>query len=373
MMRPSPPEEDHPMTAHPSSSARPVRRRGAALALAAVAALVLSGCTAAQTERRLNAEHGDVEAECPWEPDESVTGTVRVGYQLLPSGDLIVRDQQLLETCMPNAEIRWTQYASGADVVQAFGGDSLEISTVGSSPTVKALSAPLDLPVEVVWIQDVIGEAEALLGAPGVTELEDLREGTVGVPFGSTAHFSLLALLDQEGLRDEVTVVNLSGDAMLGAWQSDEVDAVYIWDPTLGELEADGGTRLVSSAQAAEIGAPTFDLSVATTDFAEQNPEFMTQWTRAQDWSVQMLQEDPERAAQILALQMGSEPDTVRTQIEGTGYLRAAEQQEQFFDGPLTDVMVDTADFLVQQEEIDAVAPDDHYRQRVDGRFLEAN
>lgn len=348
------------------------RRRSAALALAAVGALVLSGCTAAQTERRLNAEHGDVAAECPWTPDESVTGTVRLGYQLLPSGDLIVRDQQILELCMPNADIQWTQYSSGADVVQAFGGASLDIATVGSSPATKALSAPLDLPIEVVWIQDVIGEAEALVGAPGITDLEDLRGGTVGVPFGSTAHFSLLALLEEKGLAQDVTVVNLSGDAMLGAWQSGEVDAVYIWDPTLGELEADGGTRLISSTEAAEIGAPTFDLSAASTAFAEQNPAAMEQWTRAQDWAVQMLQDDPDRAAQILALQMGSDQEAVRSQIEGTGYLRAAEQQEQFFSGPLGEVLIDTADFLAPQEEIDEVAPAEHYRERVDGSFLEA-
>ena len=111
--------------------------------------------------------------------------------------------------------------------------------------------------------------------------LEDLRGGSVGVPFGSTAHFSLLALLEQEGLSDEVTVINLSPDALLGAWQSGEIDAAYIWDPTLGELEADGGTRLVSSTQAAEIGAPTFDLSAADSAFAEENPEAMEQWTRS--------------------------------------------------------------------------------------------
>ena len=348
-----------------------IRRGSVVVSLAAVAALLLSGCTAAQTERRLNAEHGGAVAECPWEADESVTGTIDLGYQLLPSGDLIVRDQQVLETCMPNADIRWTQYASGAEVVQGFGGDSLDIATVGSSPAVKALSVPLDLPVEVVWIQDVIGESEALIGAEGITDLEDLRGGSVGVPFGSTAHFSLLALLEQEGLSDEVTVINLSPDALLGAWQSGESDAAYIWDPTLGELEADGGTRLVSSTQAAEIGAPTFDLSAADSGFAEENPEAMEQWTRAQDWAVQMLQDDPDRAAEILALQMGSDTETVRRQIDGTGYLRAGEQQEQFFSGPLADALIDTGDFLDQQGEIDAPADPQHYRDAVASSAVE--
>jgi hypothetical protein len=37
----------------------------------------------------------------------------------------------------------------------------------------------------------------------------------------------------------------------------------------------------------------------------------MEQWTRAQDWAVQMLQDDPDRAAEILALQMGSDTEPI--------------------------------------------------------------
>ena len=138
-----------------------------------------------------------------------------------------------------------------------------------------------------------------------------------------------------------------------------------------GELEADGGTRLVSSTQAAEIGAPTFDLSAADSGFADENPEAMEQWTRAQDWAVQMLQDDPDRAAEILALQMGTDTETVRRQIDGTGYLRAGEQQEQFFSGPLADALIDTGDFLDQQGEIDAPADPQHYRDAAASSAIE--
>ena len=56
---------------------------------------------------------------------------------------------------LPDATIEWSNFASGGDVVQAFGAGSLDIGLAGSSPATKALSAPLDLPVKVIWIHDV--------------------------------------------------------------------------------------------------------------------------------------------------------------------------------------------------------------------------
>ena len=66
--------------------------------------------------------------------------------------------QFILENCLPEATIEWNNFASGGDVVQAFGAGSIDIGLAGSSPSTKALSAPLDLDVKVIWIHDVIGE-----------------------------------------------------------------------------------------------------------------------------------------------------------------------------------------------------------------------
>lgn len=340
----------------------------ATIALTALAA----GCTS--SEEATETANDNASVDCPWEADESVSGTVRVGYQILPVGDLIVKDRGLLEACLPEADIEWTQYASGGDVVQAFGSGSLEIGTVGSSPAAKALSAPLDLDVRVVWIQDVIGDAEALVAKdPDVSSVADLKGATIGVPFSSTAHFSLLAALIDAGLdpAKDVTIINLAPEAILGAWQGDQIDAAYIWDPTLGELMADG-TKLLSGKQVAEMGAPTFDLSVASGEFLQSSPEFMETWTRAQDWAVDLINDDPAEAAESIAVEMGVETTVVESQLAGTTYLTAAEQQEAYFQGELARVLGETAVFLAGQGEIDAPSDAAHYTESVDGAAMTA-
>lgn len=332
-------------------------------AAAGVAAIALTGCVEAGRSSSAAATGGDASSACPWASDDSVTGSFRVGYQILPSGDLVVKDLGVLEACMPSADITWTQYASGGDVVQAFGSDSLDIGVAGSSPTVRALSAPLDLAVEVVWIQDVIGDAEALVAKDlGVTDVAGLRGARIGVPFSSTAHFSLLAALQDAGIdpSTDVEVINLAPDAILGAWQGDQIDAAYIWDPTLGEIRGDG-EAIVTGRDVSAAGAPTFDFSAATTEFVDANPAFMEQWTRAQDWAVEMILDDPATAAASIAVQMSSDAGTVEAQLAGTTYLRAADQESEYFSGPLGPLLEDTAVFLNEQGEIDGVQPAQDY------------
>ena len=82
----------------------------------AVLVLALTGCV--ETGRTAAPAAGNT--KCPWDADDSVKGAVRIAYQKVPNGDPIVKDQGILEACMPNASIKWSVFTSGADVLQAY-------------------------------------------------------------------------------------------------------------------------------------------------------------------------------------------------------------------------------------------------------------
>lgn len=345
-----------------------------AAGLAAVAILLLSGCVeSGRTTTPGAAGTGgageDAASGCPWEPDDSVTTTARLAWQPSPTGDLVVKDNGVLEACMPNATIEWSQFASGGDVIQAFGANSADLGLVGSSPATRAVSAPLNLDVSVVWIYEVIGEAESLVVRDeSITDVAGLAGKKVAVPFGSTAHYSLLQALDGAGLQDgvDVELINLAPDAMAAAWQGSQVDAAWIWNPVLGQLE-DSGKRIFSSADTAEAGSPTYDLAMGTNEFIDANPEFMAQWARAQDWAVQMILEDPDRASEAMAIQMGISPDEAGDQLSGYQWLRASEQAgDEWLGKTMGENLAGTAQFLLEQGSIDAVADATVYSGAVD-------
>lgn len=360
------------------TSTRPARALTLATLLACVTAL--SACGAGKAEAP--AGGGDDTAggtaaagsDCPvGEPDESIDTTVRIDYQSIPNGDLLVKQEGLLEACMPNADITWINFESGGAAIQGFGSDSVDIGLAGSSPSVKAMSAPLDIDVQTVYIFDVIGDAESLVVKdPSITDLAGLKGKKVAVPFSSTAHFSLLKVLGDEGLTGQVELVNLSPDAIVAAFDRGEVDAAWTWAPTLTELLDDGATRIMSNADAAELGFATFDLAIATRDFIEANPEFMVMWTRVQDYASTQIQQNPEEAAVPIAAELGLQPEQVLEQFPGYEYPDAKTQLADYYGGDeMAKILQETATFLAEQGEIDEVADPQHYADGVYSTALE--
>lgn len=353
----------------PRTQRRPVTQRLAGLGVAAVlaAAAALSGCTTArEAEAKANA---GATATCPVTGNPEVKGAVRIGYQAIPNANLIVRDRRWLEACLPNATITWIGFDSGADVVQGFGSGSVDLATLGSSPATKALSAPLNVDMRVVWIDDVIGKAESLVVKDtSITTIAGLKGKTITTPFSSTSHYSLLQALADAGLNPgtDVKLVNLSPDKMLGAWQGDQVDAAWVWDPVLSEL-AQHGKIITGSDVTAEKGHPTFDLEGATGAFVTANPGFMETWTAVQNHAVQELAANPRAAAQSIAVQLGSTPEAVTGQLSGYLFPDARKQLE--LTAALPKQLSATAEFLKSQGDVDAVSPLKTY---ADGVYTDA-
>lgn len=347
-----------------SDRLRPVR----VPVLVALLVGVLAGCGV--ESGRSNSSPDGKKVSCPWKADSSVTGKIRLGWQASPTPDLVVKDRGWLEACMPKASIEWSKFASGADVVQAFGAKSIDLALIGSSPATIALSKPLQLPVKVVWVQEVIGTAESLISRdPSVAKLQDLKGKTVAVPFGSTAHFSLLQALDGAGLTPskDVKLVNLAPDAILAAWQGKQIDAAWIWNPVQAQLVEKGGKLIYSSEDTAKAGKPTFDLSAATSDLVSGNQAFMKQWATAEDAAVKMIKDKPTDAADSMSIQMGSSAKDVASQFDGYTYLTAAEQaQPNYLGGKLSEDLIATAEFLLSQGSIDAVSQKTVYQSAVD-------
>ncbi len=340
-------------------------RSGAVLCVAGVA-LSLSGCV----ESGRTATSAD--SECPWTPDESITTKARIAWQPIPNGDVVVKDLGLLEACMPNAKISWVQAASGGDVVKYYGAGDVDLGLMGSSPATIASSEPVseDVDLSVVWVHDVIGEAESLIvHDPAIKSVEDLRGKKVAVPFSSTAHYSLLQALADAGLdaAKDVEVINLDPEKMPGAWQGDQIDAAWVWEPTQSQLLADGGTRILSSADTAEAGRPTYDLGTADRGFVEANPEFMAQWAKAQDHAVGLLEDDPDAAAESVAAVLGIDAADAKKQFAGLKFLRASDQAgPDYLGGGLGEDLFTTAGFLFEQGGIGKVASKQEYAGHVD-------
>lgn len=307
------------------------------------------------------------EAVCPVEPSE-VSGSVRMGFQVIPGSDLYIRDRGLLEACLPNAEVTWTRFPTGQDVVQGFASDSVDYGFLGSTPTAKALSAPLDLDVIVPQVNTVNRGAEALV-AKNATSIEELKGEKIATAFSSTSHYSLLNALHMAGLdpNEDVEIVNISPDKLPAAWESDEIEAAFIWNPTLMEIQK-SGTTLVDAGDVGDAGAPTFNFTMVDRQHAESNPEILDTWLRLQNWAVEHSRSDPEDFIAANASQTGMTPEETRVQLEGVELVAGPDQPEML--DTAAEALFDTAEFLGQEGEVSAHEPE-HYDRAVQRQWAE--
>ncbi|MDQ1304863.1 MAG: taurine transport system substrate-binding protein [Actinomycetota bacterium] len=291
--------------------------------------------------------------------------TIRIAYQTFPSGDLIVKNKRWLEDALPDYNIKWTKFDSGADVNTAFIAKEVDFGALGSSPVARGLSAPLNIPYSVAFILDVAGDNEALVArnGTGIETVADLKGKRIATPFASTAHYSLLAALDQAGLSAaDVQLIDLQPQAILAAWERGDIAAAYTWLPTLDQLSQTGKT-LVTSRELADGGKPTLDLAAVSNTFAKDNPKVVDIWRQQQARALTVIAQDPDSAAKAVAAEVGLSTEDVAQQLKKAVFLTPAEVASAKWlgsDGKPGNLAADlesASQFLADQKQIPAPAP----------------
>ena len=316
-------------------------------ALAAVTAMGLSGCAV---------DHSGQDTQKP---------TIRVGYQAFPSGDLIVKHNRWLEEALPGYNIKWTKFDSGADVNTAFVAKELDFGAIGSSPVARGLSAPLNIAYKVAFVLDVAGDNEALVvhNGSGVNTIADLKGKRVATPFASTAHYSLLAALAQNGLSpSDVQLIDLQPQAILAGWDRGDIVAAYTWLPTLSQLRKTG-KDLITSRQLAQDGKPTLDLGAVSDDFLAAHPDVVDIWRQQEARALNVIHDDPAAAAQAISAEIGLSAEDVAGQLKQGVYLtpqEVASPQWLGTDGAPGNIAANLqsgSQFLADQQQIPEAAP----------------
>lgn len=295
---------------------------------------------------------------------------VNIATMNLVNGDLIAQYEKYYEKEL-GVDVKLVNFDSGKDVNTALAAGSIDIAELGSAPTANGISSGLDY--KVFWVGDILGSAESLVVKNDLNakSLSDLKGKKIATPFASTSHYSLLNALKLAGVsEDEVTLLDLEPDDIYASWQRGDIDAAYIWYPVLGKLLEDG-TTLTDSGKLADQGVVTGDLNVVRTEFAEQNPDVVTNYVKIQIKANEVLNNDKEKAAKEVASVLEIEESDAANQITQYKYLTLDEQLD-FFKNDLADTLKQTADFLVEQKSITSAPEKSEFESKITTEFIEA-
>ena len=279
-------------------------------------------------------------------------------------------------------KISWKLFGGGGDVIKAMASGDIPIGEVGSSPATAGAAQGLD--VEVVWVLDDINNAEQLAVSTksGVNSLADLKGKKIATPFVSTSHYQLTYALDKAGIKPgDLQVLNLRPPEIVAAWDRGDIDGAFVWDPALAKIKASGGKAILSSADVAKQGAPTFDAIIVNRAWAEKNKDFVVALLKAIDKADADYRADPAKytadsdAVKAIAKVVGANPADVPASLAEYAFPTATEQATPAWlgggkDGKVAKALANTATFLKAQGRI-AEVPDD-FAKFVDPQFAAA-
>ncbi len=303
-------------------------------------------------------------ANAPAGGDGNMPAEFRIGYQVIPNAELLAKNLGLAEAKFPDVDIKWLSFDSGSDVNTAMVAGGLDVGLAGSVPVSTGIAQ--DLPYDVYYIHDVIGDNEALAvtTASGINSVADLTGKKIGVPFGSTTHFSLLSTLTQEGIDpNDVQILDLQPQDMFAAWQRGDIDGGFVWQPTLTKMIEADGKVLITAKDLAEDGIITADIGIVSKDFSSAYPDFLSDYVATLNEATEVYRSEPEKAAEAISEEIGLTPEESLSVMNELVWLDASEQASAKYlgtpeaPGEMSQVLKDSAEFMVGQKAIPS-APD---------------
>ncbi len=260
-------------------------------------------------------------------------------------------------------QIDWRRFNAGTEVIAAMASGDIKIAELGSPPMVIGASQGVDY--QLFALSDVIGSAESLIArnGSGIERVTDLRNKNVGVPLGTTSHYSLMGALANAGMSSaDLHVIGMKPGQIVAAWERGQIDATFIWDPIKSEVLKTG--KVIMNANQV-TGYGTFDGWVVDRAFGEANADFIVGFLKALDaaneayrahvsaWTAESAE------VRALAMDVGANPADVPAALSEYVFPTLPEMaSEAWLGGGVQKNMLATAKFLKENNRIDTMLPD---------------
>ena len=245
-------------------------------------------------------------------------------------------------------KVEWVQFPSGAAALTSIAAKQVDISRLGSTPTVAGIARKL--PIEVFAIDGIIQTSERLIAKNPITSVAELKGKRIAYPPGSTAHYALMAALKVNNIAPkEVTLLSLTPADMVAAWKRGDIDAGYVWGPFSHTMEGDGGKEILATQALQKNGYYVWNDYVVRKEFAEKYPDIVVKWLQTYQQCVEMYNKDRDAMVKLVAQHLNQNEAAVRDTMGGLFFPSIKETITLLGEGgPIQPAMLDTARFLVE-------------------------
>lgn len=304
---------------------------------------------------------------------------VTIGYLNLVNAQLVTKSLGLVQEEMPGVEINYIKVGGGGDMLRAIAADQVDFGGLGNPPT--AIGVTRQLPIQGIMVLNMLDyvEAMAVRTSEDIKSLKDLEGKTIAAPFGSTTHYLLLNALNDEGIDPaSMEIIDLRPNDIAQAWARGDIDAAWFWEPALGRVLEGDANLFMTSGIMAERGYPTWDVGVVMNEFAEQYPDYVEKFVRAECKGIDFWLNNPAETAEIIAEELQLDLRDATRMMQGTKMVPCDEQlTAQYMGdsnarGAFVDNLMSTSTFLHEQKRLPKVPSRETYEAFLVPQYLEA-
>ncbi|WKY48695.1 ABC transporter substrate-binding protein [Eubacteriaceae bacterium ES3] len=303
---------------------------------------------------------------------------VKIGYLRVPNDEMVSKTKEIFDDYFTEIGVpyEFIIFDSGAEANQALASGSIDFASMGNTNAIIALARGID--VEMIWIHEVLGEIEGLAvkDGSGITTAQDLVGQKIATPFASTSHYVLLNYLKENGIDEQVELLDMPTADIVAAWERGDINAAYTWQPTLGQL-TQNGSILVDSADMAEEGYITANVLVVQKEFSSSYPDLVAGFVKCLGEGGDIYRADSQDAAETVSAELEITPEEALTQMSGSIWLTPEEELSEDYmgttgnPGHFATIMKDTADFLAEQKSIDAAPSQEDFDGYLNPLYIE--
>lgn len=270
----------------------------AVAALAASAALLLSGCVAGE-----GSASGSTKTE---------GGTLNIDFATYNPLSLVIKKEGWLEKALKkqNITVNWVQSAGSNKANEALRSGAIDVGSTAGSAALLARSngseiKTIDIFSQPEWSAIVVGPNSS------ITSVKDLKGKQVAATKGTDPYFFLLQALEANGLSaDDVTIQNLQHADGWAALQGGSVDAWSGLDPIMANAEKSGAKLIYRN-----VGFNTYGFLNATESFLSSKPDVAQTVVNTYEYARAWALKHPDETAKILADVAGIDPAVATTVI----------------------------------------------------------
>lgn len=299
-------------------------RPGVASTVLAVGVLALSSCGSKQEALPSST------TEAPKAPCAVPEGTtapkdgVRIAYPSAINTMTSLKGSAMLDAAV-GAAVAWTP-ADGPAAMAAINGGTADLALVDSMSYAPSLSDAVTTAPRVVWVADIIGADEAMVGR-GFTSILETQDVRIAAPKTTTAGYSMQAALISATLNPAIADwLDAPNASLLDLWNAGEIDAAYASGDVLTALVNAGATPLINSAELAGKARATFHFVVASRSFIDANPAVVAAVVCGMNVQAQTVAASPATVAGWIATETGVDAAAVQTRLAGFSFPDAAAQ-----------------------------------------------